>query len=112
MNKKFEVEYVVAGNALFSPLITLIATVLILFVTLVLGLRLTRMRSRSIVVTASILFTGMMGYVYVLSALPPTFVMGIAAACTVAMMPLALISPRRVDWAMVKNHLTTIINVH
>ena len=97
--QKFEVEYVVAGNALFSPLITLIATVLILFVTLVLGLRLTRMRSRSIVVTASILFTGMMGYVYVLSALPPTFVMGIAAACTVAMMPLALISPRRVDWA-------------
>ena len=37
------------------------------------------MRSRSIVVTASILFTGMMGYVYVLSALPPTFVMGITA---------------------------------
>jgi len=103
--QKFEVEYVVAGNALFSPLITLIATVLLLFVTLILGLRLTRMRSRSIVVTASILFTGMMGYVYVLSALPPTFVMGIAAACTVAMMPLALISPRRMDWTMSEESL-------
>ena len=98
--QKFEVEYVVAANALFSPLVTLIATVLLLFVTLVLGLRLTRMRSRSIVITASILFSGMMFFVYVYSALPPTFVMGIAAACTVMMMPLALISPRRVDWSM------------
>ena len=99
-DQKFEVEYVVAGNALFSPLITLIATILLLFVTLVLGLRMTRMRSRSIVVTATILFTGMMIYVYAFSALPPTFVMAIAAGCTVAMLPLALISPRRVDWTM------------
>ena len=105
-DQKFEVEYVVAGNALFSPLITLIATILLLFVTLVLGLRMTRMRSRSIVVTATILFTGMMFYVYAFSAIPPTFVMGIAAGCTVAMLPLALISPRRVDWAMSEDSLS------
>ncbi|MEE2759237.1 MAG: hypothetical protein VYA86_04585 [Candidatus Thermoplasmatota archaeon] len=98
--QKFEVEYIVAPNALFSPLVTLIATVLLLFVTMVLGLRMTKMRSRSIVVTASILFTGMMFYVYVFSTLPPTFVMGIGVACMVMMLPLALISPRRVDWAM------------
>ncbi len=104
--QKFEVEYVVAPNALFSPLITLIATVLLLFVAVVFGLRMTKMRSRSIVVPASILFMGMMTYVYVFSSLPPTFVMGIAAATTVLMMPLALISPRRVDWTMDEQSLS------
>ena len=104
--QKFEVEYVVAPNALFSPLITLIATVLLLFVAVVFGLRMTKMRSRSIVVPASVLFMGMMTYVYVFSSLPPTFVMGIAAATTVLMMPLALISPRRVDWTMDEQSLS------
>ena len=104
--QKFEVEYVVAPNALFSPLITLIATVLLLFVAVVFGLRMTKMRSRSIVIPASVLFMGMMTYVYVFSSLPPTFVMGIAAATTVLMMPLALISPRRVDWTMDEQSLS------
>ena len=43
----------------------------------------------------------MMAYVYALSALPPTFVMGIAGACAVLMMPLAIISPRHEhEWTL------------
>jgi hypothetical protein len=100
-NDKFEVEYAVAGSALFSPFVSLLATVLLLVTGIVVGLRLTQNRSRGIVAISSIAFTGMMGYVYVLSALPPTFVMGIAVACAVLMMPLALISPRHdPDWAL------------
>jgi hypothetical protein len=93
-NDKFEVEYVVAGSALFSPFVTLLATILLLASGIVIGIRLTKYRSRGIVGISSIAFGGLMSYVYVLSALPPTFVMGIAAACAVLMIPLAIISPR------------------
>ena len=42
-----------------------------------------------------------MSYVYALSALPPTFVLGIATACAGLMMPLAIISPRHEgEWAL------------
>ena len=100
-NDKFEVEYVVAGSALFSPFVTLLSTILLLVSGIVMGLRLTQYRSRWIVGISSIAFTGMMCYVYALSALPPTFVMGIATACAVLMMPLAIISPRHEgDWAL------------
>ena len=93
-NDKFEIEYVVAGSALFSPFVTLLATILLLVAGIVIGIRLTQYRSRWIVGISSTAFIGMMSYVYVLSALPPTFVMGIAAACAVLMMPLAIVSPR------------------
>jgi len=98
---KFEVEYVVAGSALFSPFVSLLSTILLLVSGIVMGLRLTQHRSRWIVGISSIAFTGMMCYVYALSALPPTFVMGIATACAVLMMPLAIISPRHEnDWTV------------
>ena len=104
---KFEVEYAVAGNALFSPFVTLLSTILLLVGGIVIGLRLTENRSRWIVGTSSIAFTGMMSYVYALSALPPTFVMGIATACAVLMMPLAIISPRHEnDWALGEESLS------
>ena len=98
---KFEVEYAVAGSALFSPFVTLLATILLLVTGIVIGLRLTQYRSRWIVGISSVAFTGMMAYVYALSALPPTFVMGIAGACAVLMMPLAIISPRHEhEWTL------------
>jgi len=106
-NDKFEVEYVVAGSALFSPFVTLLATILLLVAGIVIGLRLTQFRSRWIVGISSVAFTGMMSYVYALSALPPTFVMGIAAACAVLMLPLAIISPRHEhDWALGEESLS------
>jgi len=106
-NDKFEVEYAVAGSALFSPFVSLLATVLLLVSGIVLGLRLTQYRSRWIVGISSFAFSGMMAYVYVLSALPPTFVMGIAAACAVLMVPLAIISPRHEqDWALGEDSLS------
>ena len=106
-NDKFEVEYAVAGSALFSPFVSLLATVLLLASGIVLGLRLTQYRSRWIVGISSFAFSGMMAYVYVLSALPPTFVMGIAAACAVLMVPLAIISPRHEqDWALGEDSLS------
>ena len=96
---KFEVEYAVAGSALFSPFVTLLATILLLVAGVVIGLRMTRYRTRWVVSVSSIAFTAMIGYVYVFSAIPPTFVMGIAAACAVLMMPLAIISPKNEgDW--------------
>ena len=104
---KFEVEYAVAGSALFSPFVTLLGTILILVSGIVIGLRLTQYRSRWIVGISSIAFTGMMTYVYALSALPPTFVMGIAAACAVLMIPLAVISPRHeADWTLSEDSLS------
>jgi hypothetical protein len=42
-----------------------------------------------------------MGYVYALSTLPPTFVMGIGAICAILSIPLAVISPKRdMDWSL------------
>ncbi|MBN17341.1 MAG: hypothetical protein CMB37_04190 [Euryarchaeota archaeon] len=96
----FVIEYQVTGNALYSPLVTLLATIILLFAGVVIGTRMTKNRSRIIVTLSSLLFVGILGYVYTLSALPPTFVMGIAAASTMAMVPLALISPRNTDWTM------------
>ncbi len=96
---KFEVEYAVMGSALGSPFVTLLATILLLVSGVVIGLRMTRHRTRWVVGVSSIAFTAMSAYVYVFSALPPTFVMGIAAACAVLMMPLSIISPRNDgDW--------------
>ena len=106
-NDKFEVEYVVAGNALFSPFVTLLATILLLVAGIVIGLRLTQYRSRWIVGISSVTFTGMMSYVYALSTLPPTFVMGIAAACAVLMIPLAIVSPRHEhEWTLGEESLS------
>jgi hypothetical protein len=93
----FEVKYTVASSALFSPFVTLLTAILLLVTAIVFGLRMTRHRSRVIVSLSSFAFLGLVGYVYVLSSLPPTFVMVIAAACIGLMIPLALISPRRLD---------------
>ncbi|MEE2747553.1 MAG: hypothetical protein VX473_03690 [Candidatus Thermoplasmatota archaeon] len=93
-DEKFEIEYAVTGSALFSPFVTMSFTLLLLSTAIVLGLRMTRNRTRWLVGFSSIAFTGMLGYVYIFSALPPTFVLGIAAACSVLMMPLAIISPK------------------
>lgn len=104
---KFEVEYTVTSSALFSPFVTLLATILLLVSGIVMGLRLTQSRSRWIVGISSVAFTGMISYVYALSTLPPTFVMGIAAACAVLMMPLAIISPRHEqDWSLGEDSLS------
>ncbi len=104
---KFEVEYTVTNSALFSPFVTLLATILLLVSGIVMGLRLTQSRSRWIVGISSVAFTGMMSYVYALSTLPPTFVMGIAAACAVLMLPLAIISPRHEqDWSLGEDSLS------
>ena len=104
---KFEVEYIVAGSALYSPFVSLLAVILILVAGIVIGLRLTQYRSRWIVGTSSVAFTGMMAYVYAISALPPTLVLGIAAGCAVLMMPLAIISPRHeMDWTLGEESLS------
>ena len=92
---------------MFSPFVTLLGTILILVSGIVIGLRLPQYRSRWIVGISSIAFSGMMTYVYALSALPPTFVMGIAAACAVLMIPLAVISPRHeADWTLSEDSLS------
>ena len=48
-NDKFEVEYAVAGSALFSPFVTLLSTILLLVSGIIMGLRLTQNRSRWII---------------------------------------------------------------
>ena len=93
----FEVEYTLAPNALFSPFVTLLASLLMLVVAVVFGMRMTRRRSRVIVSLSSVLFLGLLGYVYVLSSLPPQFVMAIAGGMVGLMIPIALISPHRYD---------------
>ena len=54
----------------------------------------TRYRSRLFVGPSSIVFIGLVGYAYILSSLPPTFVLAIAAASVVLMLPISLISPK------------------
>ena len=104
---KFEVEYAVAGSALFSPFITLLSNIIILLLGIVISVRLTRNRKKWVVGISSIAFTGMVGYVYIFSALPPTFVLGIAAASSVLMLPLAIISPRlEGDWTLGEDSLS------
>ena len=105
--EKFEIEYAVNGSALFSPFITLLAVILLLVVGIVIGLRMTKYRSRWIAITSSIAFTGLMGYVYALSTLPPTFVMGIGTICAILSIPLAVISPKRdMDWSLSDGQLS------
>lgn len=90
----FEVEYILAGSALLSPFITLLASILLLVCAVVAGLRMTRYRSRIFVGPSSIVFIGLVGYAYILSSLPPTFVLAIAAAGVILMLPISLISPK------------------
>lgn len=105
--EKFEIEYTMNGSALFSPFITLLSVILLLVVGIVIGLRMTKYRSRWITITSSIAFTGLMGYVYALSTLPPTFVMGIGAICAILSIPLAVISPKReMDWSLSEGQLS------
>ncbi|MDP6906845.1 MAG: hypothetical protein QF440_05455 [Candidatus Thalassarchaeaceae archaeon] len=93
----FDVKYTVVGNALFSPFVTLLASVLLLLAAIVAGWRMTRYRSRIFIFASTPVFIGIVGYAYILSALPPTFVMGIAGACLVLMVPIAIVSPKRYD---------------
>jgi hypothetical protein len=105
--EKFEIEYTMNGSALFSPFITLLSVILLLVVGIVIGLRMTKYRSRWITITSSIAFSGLMGYVYALSTLPPTFVMGIGAICAILSIPLAVISPKReMDWSLSEGQLS------
>lgn len=93
----FDVKYTVSANALFSPMITLLVSILLLVTAIVLGFRFTRYRSRIFVYAATPVFAGLVLFAYAFSALPPTFVMTIAGSSTLLFIPIAIVSPKRYD---------------
>ena len=93
----FDVKYTVSGNALFSPMLTLLVSIILLVTAIILGFRLTRFRSRMFVYAATPVFAGLILFAYAFSALPPTFVMGIAGSSMLLFIPIAIVSPRRYD---------------
>jgi len=93
----FTVTYVVSETPLFSPIITLVATVLLVAVAIALGLALTRRRSRTLIGFSIPVFIAIAGYAYIQAALPPTIQLGIVASLTVMAFPIALVSPRHWD---------------
>ncbi len=93
-NTQFQVQYAVAPNALLSPFITLLCIVVMLVATIVLGLRMTRNRSRILMGVSSVLFTGLAVFIYGFASVPPTIVLSIVAICLLLMLPITLISPK------------------
>jgi len=93
-NAQFQVQYAVAPNALMSPFITLLCIVVMLVATIVLGLRMTRNRSRILMGVSSVLFIGLAIFIYGFASVPPTIVLSIVGICLLLMLPITLISPK------------------